>query len=311
MSNYITIDGGTTNTRISLVLNYEIAVNISLGIGVKANINGKELYKQKIKDGIIEVLKSGKVEEEDIKIILCSGMITSKLGLYELEHLKAPCGIKELSDNIFITEIPEISKVPFGFVRGVKSDCGDYFTADMMRGEETELMGLGDSLFEDSLYILPGSHSKLIYTDTKQRISSFTTALTGEFIDAVANNTILKESIDFKNSELQEEYLLKGFECAKKLGINAALFKVRTLKNLFDATNTQTYSFFMGVALCDEIKEIISSTAKRVIIAGKPQLKIPTAILLKNYSDKQVICVDEEICKNAPAIGIIKIFEYK
>lgn len=79
----------------------------------------------------------------------------------------------------------------------------------------------------------------------------------------------------------------------------------------YDATNTQTYSFFMGVALCDEIKEIISSTAKRVIIAGKPQLKIPTAILLKNYSDKQVICVDEEICKNAPAIGIIKIFEYK
>jgi len=310
MANYLTIDGGTTNTRISLVLSGKIADNISLGIGVKANTEGNVFYKQKIKDGIRDILSSNSVSEEDIKIILCSGMITSKMGLCELEHLSTPCGINELKNGIFETEMPEISKIPFAFVRGVKTGTDSYDTADMMRGEETELMGLGEKLESSCLYVLPGSHSKLILTDENECICSFSTALTGELIDAVANNTILKESIDLKNSVLNEDYLIKGFECAKKAGIDAAFFKVRTLKNLFSASSDEVYSFFLGVALCDEIKEIIASAARSVIIGGKPQLKIPTAILLRKYSDKQIICADESVCKYAPTYGIIKIYEY-
>lgn len=48
MANYITIDGGTTNTRINLIINKKILDSVKLNIGVRANINGnsESLYLQ-------------------------------------------------------------------------------------------------------------------------------------------------------------------------------------------------------------------------------------------------------------------------
>ena len=45
MANYLTIDGGTTNTRINLVAEGEIVETAKLKIGVKSNINEKDTYK--------------------------------------------------------------------------------------------------------------------------------------------------------------------------------------------------------------------------------------------------------------------------
>ncbi|MBQ7901787.1 MAG: 2-dehydro-3-deoxygalactonokinase [Clostridia bacterium] len=311
MANYITIDGGTTNTRISLVMDGTIADTIKLHIGAKCNTDGNHEYKKQIKNGISKLLADNKTDENSIDCILCSGMITSEYGLCRVPHTDVPCGIRELHNTMYKTNIEDISPLPFVFIRGVKADCSTPQSADMMRGEETELAGIAEDAESECLYVLPGSHSKLIYTDSQGRICNFHTEFTGELIEAVAKNTILKDIIVLDDSGFDTECLQSGYEFCSSKGINAAFFKVRTLKTLFGYSPLQCTSFFIGAALCSEINNIIKSDADKVVIGGKNELKLPMEYLIKNNSDKEVVCIDEKTSANAAAYGAIKIYEYK
>ena len=133
--------------------------------------------------------------------------------------------------------------------------------------------------------------------------------MTGELIEAMSSHTILNGSIDLKSSSLDTSFLEKGFLYAKENGVNAAFFKVRTLKVLFGATDSEAYSFFMGIALSGEITNIINSSAKKVVIGGKEVLKKPMAHLLGNFSEKEIICIPDEISNLASAYGAVRIYE--
>jgi hypothetical protein len=61
--------------------------------------------------------------------------------------------------------------------------------------------------------------------------------------------------------------------------------------------------------LACEIDNIVKSSAQRVVIGGKNQLKDPTAFLLKQNSDKEILTVSEEEASNATVIGAIMIYE--
>ena len=311
MANYIAIDGGTTNTRVHLVKKDIVTDTVKLDMGVRINVEGTDIYKSELKKAICKILSDNSLTESDIERIICSGMITSDLGLLPLPHLTLPCSIKDMAKAMEEASFPEISPIPFVFVRGLKTDSDSFESADMMRGEEAELMGLCEELEENCLYILPGSHSKLIETDKNSRIISFSTEMTGEIIEAMSSHTILSGSIDLKNASLDTDYLEKGFLYAKKKGVNAAFFKVRTLRVLFSASNDETYSFFMGVALNGEIINIINSSAKKVVLGGKAVLKNPMAHLLNKFSDKEIVCIPDKISNLASAYGAVKIYEAK
>lgn len=305
MANYITIDGGTTNTRVNLVRDNNIIKTVKIKLGARAGIDGNQLLKEKLKEAIEECLHI----ENNVNKILASGMITSEYGLYNVPHITTPAGIYELNNSMVEVVLNDISEIPFVFVSGVKNNCNTFEKADMMRGEETELMGLTEQLEPDCMYVLPGSHSKLIFTDSKGRISEFSTQLTGELLEAVANNTILKTAIDLNQSSFDEIYLDMGYTYAVNKGINEALFKVRILKNLFNCNNNQVYSFFIGVVLSSEIMNIINSDAKKVIVGGKRQLQLPMVAILNKHSQKEVVCIAETVANNASTYGIINIYE--
>ena len=50
MSTYITIDGGTTNTRFRLVKDYLVVAESGLSLGAKDCTDGNEIYKKLIKE---------------------------------------------------------------------------------------------------------------------------------------------------------------------------------------------------------------------------------------------------------------------
>lgn len=91
-------------------------------------------------------------------------------------------------------------------VPGVKTEGETIADADMMRGEETELIGLMEHLERAAVYVLPGSHSKLIHVDAAGRIVDFTTMLTGEMIAALSQNTILKDAVHLAGTRLDESW---------------------------------------------------------------------------------------------------------
>lgn len=310
MANYIAIDGGTTNTKIFLVCDNQIMGNI-VTKGVKYNNDNNNEYKAEIKNGISQLLKDNNLCESDITKILCSGMITSETGLCPLKHLETPCGISEMADGMYETKISDVSSLPFVFIRGVKTKAERFENADMMRGEETEFAGIAEADSSKSIYVFPGTHSKIIRTDNQGRISDFSTEFTGELIEVISKNSILKSSIDMSCTEFSEEYLTRGYKYATEKGLNSALFKVRVLGNLFDGSKEEVYSFFIGAVLSAEINNIIKTQNGSVVIVGKHPLCIATEILLNACSDKKVIRLFDERSSHAAVYGMIKIYETK
>lgn len=295
MTHYITVDSGTTNTRLSLVCGGAVTETLKYPVGT----GDKELLTRTLREGIARLLaKTDRVER-----ILASGMITSEFGLCELPHLSAPAGLKELHGGMHETVLEEISPIPFVFMRGLKTAA-----PDMMRGEETELMGLFSG---EGLYVLPGSHSKLIRCDEKGAVLDFKTMLTGEMIHALHGHTLLKNSFSLQEHPMDREHLLLGYEDAKANGLNHTLFRVRVLKNLLGKTEEEVYAYFMGAVLCDEIQAILSEPAPRIILSGQAQIKQAMAILLTANTDRPVTVASDTLTNHSTALGMVKIYEYR
>ncbi len=309
MKHYITIDGGTTNTRLYLTENDNVIGERRLSFGVRLGGGEPNRYKNAIRDAVKELLDESRLAESDISRILASGMITSEKGLCPLPHTTAPAGIPELHGAMHEVMLPEISQIPFVFLRGVKTGSCELARADMMRGEETELMGLTDGLIPSCLYVLPGSHSKIIITDSEGRISDFTTTLTGEMLASLSEHTVLADSVKLGDAELDEDSLLNGYRLAEQAGINAALFKVRILANLLGADKNAVYSFFCGAVLAGEIAYIADRAEREVVLAGKRQIREAMAVLLRALGTKRVTVADEETVSRSTVRGAIRIYE--
>ena len=307
MPKYITIDGGTTNTRLSLVVDSSVLQTVKFSVGARNCVEGNSLLKSAIKQGIEELLKNNSLREGDIECIIASGMITSEFGLVNLPHIVAPISVVELHKTAYRTNFEDITTIPFVFIRGVKTVGADFSSVDMMRGEETELAGI---FCGSGIYVLPGSHSKVISVDDNGRIVDFKTMFTGEMISALCDGTILKDAVVLDDYPMDFEYLKKGFLFSKSEGINAALFKTRVLKNLFGATDAQIYHFYMGIILCDEIGCILRQNPPKVIIGGKKNIKNLLSFLLTEYSNAEIICVPDNVVDVSSAIGAVKIYEY-
>ncbi len=310
MKKYITIDGGTSNTRIHLVCGESILGTVSLSIGARIGIDNKSALKEQIKNGIAKLLDDAALSSCDIEKIIASGMITSELGLYETPHVPSPAGLSELNAGMKEVMLCDITDIPFAFIPGVKTVSDSLEDADMMRGEEAELFGISNKLFANYAYILPGSHSKIITLDSLCRIRSIRTMLTGEMIYSLSQHTILKDTVDLSSNEIDTEYLRMGHDYCRKNGINEALFKVRILDRLFKCNKVQTYSFFTGAVLCEEIKKIIELDPDGIVIGGKEQLKNAVSELLTYRTNKKIIKIDPERVKASSALGAVKIYEY-
>lgn len=308
MADYLCVDGGTTNTRIYLVRNGKILDAASYHVGARIGAEHKKLLQETVGTAIKDILQKNKLSEEQITRVLACGMITSEFGLVNLPHIPAPAGPEELHASMYQTVLKDISTIPFAFVRGVKTEGDSLALADMMRGEETELMGL---FMGGGVYILPGSHSKIITVDDREKIIRFKTMLTGEMIVALSQHTILKDAVDITIPDLDGRYLQAGYEYASAYGLNEALFKVRILKNMLSKSPVETYQFYMGAVLSGELQYVLSLHPERVIIGGKKQIKEPMAALLQMLSGAEIVAIPDEQAAGATALGMVKIYEYK
>lgn len=310
MSNYITIDGGTTNTRVALVMAGTVRDTRKISLGNKDCVDGNGPFKTAIRDAICDILPANSLCVRDIEAVIASGMITSEYGLMEVPHITAPAGIKELHDSMAEGSFPEICPLPFWFIPGIKTGSGKLAEADIMRGEETEIMGLYREDFADYAWVLPGSHSKHIFLDSEGRISKFRTMMTGEMISAIAQNTILKGTVRLDLEGFHSPFLVMGCDYCLENGINNALFKTRILKNVFGRSDIEVYSYFLGAVLAQEIEALKNCGAKGVVLGGRSQIKNAMAYILKTGTDMDVVSADDESVDSCVPLGAVRIFEY-
>ena len=306
MERYITLDGGTTSTKISVVTGGEIIDTVKVASGSE-----RDGYFAAVRGGIAELLARCALSEADICRIIASGtMATSEIGIYPCDHLFTPVGIEDLKRGAVEVVIPEISAIPIVIVRGVKTACKALLDADMMRGEEAEIMGLLTDEGDECAFMLMGSHTKIVRV-VDRKIVDISTMLTGEMIAAISGGTILKHSFSVNSSALDVEFLKRGYEYRAERGESEAYFKVRVLKNIFGATDSEAYSFFLGIALFGEVEHIKRLGIGRVVVGGNRYLKDAVCALLEAFTDAEVKrLTDAEVDASVP-FGLVKIFEFK
>ena len=67
---YLTIDGGTTNTRIFLVSDGEITDCIKKNIGASKGLNNREIFYSALRKAISEILNRNNIQPFEINKII-------------------------------------------------------------------------------------------------------------------------------------------------------------------------------------------------------------------------------------------------
>lgn len=324
----VTIDTGTTNTRICIWQNNKIVAKSSRSVGVRNTaISGstQDLIVA-IKEAIDEAFSQIEITPKDQITYLASGMITSNVGLHEIPHLIAPVGLNELSKGMEQKVIPEISDEPIWFIPGVKNNVqlvtsDNYEAMDMMRGEETEAIGVlkSNELQGPALIVLPGSHSKFVKIDQLNRIEGCITTIAGELLDIITKNTILASSLhDQFADEIDQNALLLGAKSSMQVGLARSCFSIRVLDMFGDLSINQKANVLLGAVLQEDIQAIKNSKAlnltenTKIVVCGKAILRDGFVELIKHdpYFSGEIITI-ESTEKPLSLQGALAIAKYK
>lgn len=287
----ITLDTGTTNTRVVLWDHERHALaSAKAPVGVRNTaIDGNtNALQAAVKGCIDQVLKDGGLTYEDIRVIIASGMITSNVGLVEIPHCVAPVGAEELADAVRMIRIPEVCPVPITFIPGIRNavdpvDFSNYESMDMMRGEEVESVAVIESLPRGKSYliVLPGSHMKFVSANEAGKVTGCLTSISGELLASITRDTIIADAVDRQfasDATYDKEMVLLGYANARKTGIGRACFSGRILNTFAEKNKARLASYILGAVLQSDVQAIRNSGAvsvnsdTEVVVAGKGPL---------------------------------------
>jgi len=115
--------------------------------------------------------------------VLMAGMVGSRNGWREVPYVPCPAGLAEIADGVLSFDIAGGTRV--AIVPGLVVDAA---AADVLRGEETQILGIGR---DDAVVVLPGTHSKWA-TLRGGRIEHFRTFMTGEVFGLLTRQSVLR-----------------------------------------------------------------------------------------------------------------------
>ncbi len=318
----LVIDGGTTNLRVTLL---DAAGAILSTVKSEAGVshtaidghNGR--LKNALREAIGSLLSTASLTASDIAHCVAYGMITSREGLVEIPHLTAPTDVQALHQGMVMKSFADIASFPIAFIPGVKNDADtntlDSFTAmDMMRGEETEAMGLWPLVrpVGPCVFVLPGSHNKLIQMGAAGQIQSCMTILSGELTNALTHHTILASAVEHSFATPEDfdmEMALVGYQEAEKAGLGRAAFAGRILSTLYKKPPQQVASYLLGAVLQSDIQALkaYATVHTPLYIAGKEPLQTALCGLAHAAGFTQVHPVKHETAGRMGVTGALRI----
>lgn len=250
----------------------------------------------------------------DVYGVAAAGMITSAQGIAEISHVHAPASAEDLARAAIAVDVPDISPVPIVLVPGVRTvGSGPLLHADVMRGEETLVLGLVDAavLSPPGLVLNAGSHWKLIAVDGEGRIAWSRTTCGGEVVHALQAATLLSASLP--RGPLPAAlpgWLDAGADAAASEGLLRAFFEVRLLDQRGDTTAEQRFAWLVGACISDDVRALTRSgllpPGSKVAISGPAAVPAAWAHLLRREGHDPVV-LSAEVVERAFVSGLGRI----
>ena len=241
---WVAVDWGTSNLRAwGIDASGEIAFSRSSPDGMS------RLTREQYPDILTGLLAQ---VGDPVDVVIC-GMAGARQGWLEAPYLDAPADLRTLSRSAVSPDMPGDRFAPTILPGVCQRDVG---AEDVMRGEETQLLGLSALIPGFSgLVIMPGTHSKwaILEGTTLHRFSS---AMTGEVFELLRVHSVLRHSF---NGELEGEDRDIGFDAGLAQGLDkperltATLFKVRAGALLSGRSPAWCAGFLSGLLIGAEI----------------------------------------------------------
>jgi 2-dehydro-3-deoxygalactonokinase len=280
-------------------------------IGERSGILKEQFFREELKKQIDLLAHKAAIKLDQVPIAV-SGMASSSIGMDEIPYATLPFAMDGSQAGIHHFDASETFPHELILISGVKSQ------EDVMRGEETQLIGLtalldsGGNRPNEAIFIFPGTHSKHMYVQSSQLLN-FETYMTGEIFNLMASTSILKDSVDVSGlSDFSDDNL-----AAFKLGIIESessllnrLFTVRTNK-LFDKLTKQQNAFYLsGLLIGAELKPLQQKQNWQLVLCSGTNLFPFYKQAIENLKlSNRTITIPAELIDKAAIVGQVILFQ--
>ena len=199
--------------------------------------------------------------------VIISGMASSSVGWRELPYACVPVGLdgSSIAQEIFTLTVGDNQQVLIHLVSGLRAEN------DIMRGEETEILGLFSGgrharIAEDGVAVMPGTHSKHVRLE-KRRITGFRTYMTGELFEVLSAHSLLRASLELTEgarptTTLSEpaahDAFVAGVRESSTTGLAGSLFRTRVRTVLQNVSPTVNRWFLSGLLIGSEVVDLLA-----------------------------------------------------
>ncbi|GAO45126.1 2-dehydro-3-deoxygalactonokinase [Flavihumibacter petaseus] len=194
--------------------------------------------------------------------LVVSGMASSPIGIQELAYTALPFSLEH--PHLVTLRYPESD----AFRHTVLLVSGLTTGSDIMRGEETKIIGAATLSAGRELFILPGTHSKHAVAEGSV-LTGFQTFLTGEFFSLLQSHGILAASIDADTDLLDH---LDSFKEAvlrvQEYSLLSLAFEIRANDVLKRKNKKDNYWWLSGLLIGEELKAIRNDQFDRITLVG-------------------------------------------
>ena len=184
--------------------------------------------------------------------VLMSGMIGSRQGWKEAPYAACPAGEPEIAAGMVDVNWGEGRRAWIVPGLSCRDESG---IPDVLRGEETQLLGVLSDLPRNSAWVcLPGTHSKWARLED-HRIVEFSTHMTGEVFAIMKQHSILGRMM--REAQVDEEAFADGVVRARDAGgLLHHLFGVRSAGLFGQLADESSASYLSGLLIGHELAAI-------------------------------------------------------
>ena len=198
--------------------------------------------------------------------IFMSGMIGSRQGWLEVPYVACPASLEAIGRACGAIEWEHGRRV---YIAPGLSCRDAHGVPDVMRGEETQILGAADELGGEAVVCLPGTHSKFVHVQNG-RIVDFTTHMTGEVFGVLWRHSILGRLGDTDAVDDETAFDAGVDRSAEGQGLLHHLFGVRTRGLFAEIPAACLASYLSGLLIGHEIRA--AALAAPVSVIGEDRL---------------------------------------
>jgi 2-dehydro-3-deoxygalactonokinase len=262
MEHFLSCDWGTSSFRLKLIEadTLQTVGEVQNNCGIAATPldwqkgTGAEdrfiFFASVIASAIGEVERKTNRKLSGVPVIL-SGMASSSLGMIQMPYKQLP--FKTDGSDLKVERVEASKKFDHDvfIISGVCSET------DVMRGEETQIVGIVDPLMQaEGWYILPGTHSKHIHVRNNVAFA-FQTYMTGELFALLSNSSTLTQAVaGGGESDDDKASFVQGVKDSIDFNLLSRLFRVRTRFLLDELPAPHNRNYLSGLLIGTEVKDL-------------------------------------------------------